>query len=133
MLNLKREAHRPSGRETADGQHRVHRSLALPGSGRAAHIQAAGKAFTRAIEHCSEAKLHQRHHSREPGKDKWAKRVEHCLAYPSTMMGWEVVPMGHHDEQGVTLDESSASTARRHDHALYLVWRQVFTAVAGVV
>jgi hypothetical protein len=48
------------------------------------------------------------------------------------MMGSEIVPMGHHDEQGVTLGESSASTARRHDHALYFVWRQVFTAAAGV-
>jgi hypothetical protein len=36
-------------------------------------------------------------------------------------------------EQGVTLGESSASTAGRRDHALYLVRRQVFTAAAGVI
>jgi hypothetical protein len=86
-----------------------------------------------AIERCSETKLHQRHHSREIGKDKWTKKVGHCLAYSSTMMGSEVVPMGHQDEQGVTLGESSASTARRHDQTLYFVWRQVFTVAAGVV
>jgi len=39
----------------------------------------------------------------------------------------EAVPIGHHYEQRVTLGESSASTAHRRDHALYLVWRQVFT------
>jgi hypothetical protein len=49
------------------------------------------------------------------------------------MMSSEAVPIGHRDEQGVTLGESSASTAGRGDHALYFVWRQVFTAAAGVV
>jgi hypothetical protein len=34
---------------------------------------------------------------------------------------------------GVTLGESSASTSRRHDHALYFVRREVLTAVAGVI
>jgi hypothetical protein len=49
-------------------------------------------------------------------------------------MSSEAVPIGHHDEHSVTLGESSASTAsRRRDHALYLIWRQVFTAAAGVV
>jgi hypothetical protein len=36
-------------------------------------------------------------------------------------------------EQGVTLGESSASTAGRRDHAFYLVRRQVFTATAGII
>jgi hypothetical protein len=49
------------------------------------------------------------------------------------MVGSEAVAMGHHDEQGVTLGESSAGTASRCDHALYFVWHQVFTAAAGVV
>jgi len=49
-------------------------------------------------------------------------------------MSSETVPVGHHDEQqGVTLGESSVSTARRRDHALYLIRRHVFTAAAGVV
>ncbi len=42
-------------------------------------------------------------------------------------------PIGHHYDQGVTLGESSAGMVRRRNHALYLVWRQVFTAAAGVV
>jgi len=41
--------------------------------------------------------------------------------------------IGHHDAQGVALSEAPASPARRGDHAPYLVWRQVFTAEAGVV
>jgi hypothetical protein len=56
-------------------------------------------------------------------KNKWAKRAGHFLACPSTMMSAEAVPIGHHDKQGVTLGESSASTARHRDHVLYLVWR----------
>ena len=34
------------------------------------------------------------------------------LACPFTMMSSEAVPIGHRDEQGVTLGESSAGTAR---------------------
>jgi len=49
------------------------------------------------------------------------------------MMSSEAAPIGHHDEQGITLDESSASTARHRNHALYLSQRRVFTAAAGVV
>jgi len=45
----------------------------------------------------------------------------------------QAMAVSRHDEQGITLGKSSASTARRRDHALYLVWRQVFTAPAGVV
>jgi hypothetical protein len=48
-------------------------------------------------------------------------------------MSSEAVPIDHHDEQGITLGESSASTAGHCDHVLYLVWPQVFTATAGVV
>jgi hypothetical protein len=45
----------------------------------------------------------------------------------------EAVAVGHHDEQGITLGKSSTGMARRRDHALYLVWRQVFTTAAGVI
>jgi hypothetical protein len=50
-------------------------------------IQAVGKAFARAIERSSETKLHKRQRRREIGKDKWAKRVGHCLAYPCLASG----------------------------------------------
>jgi hypothetical protein len=49
------------------------------------------------------------------------------------MMSAEAVPIGHHDEQSVTLGESSASAAGRRAHVFYLVWPQVFMAAAGVV
>ena len=66
-----------------------------------------------------------RNHDREAGR--------RFLAYTSIMMSSEAVPIGHHDEQGITLDGSSASTARQRNHSLYLIQRRVFTAAAGVV
>jgi len=43
--------------------------------------------------------------------ERWRAGVGGFLAYSSTMMSSEAVPIGHHDEQGVTLGKSSASTA----------------------
>jgi hypothetical protein len=54
-------------------------------------------------------------------------------AYRPEFGSTEAVVVDYHDEQSITFSYAATAWASGCNCALYLVWRQVFTAAAGVV